>query len=240
VEQRKDGLIFALDVDTLAQAREWAERLEGSLEWIKIGSRLFCAEGPPVVDVLRRHGFKVFLDLKFHDIPNQVMGGCQEIAKLGISMLTVHSTGGPAMLEAAVEGATAGAAVAGEATPTVLAVTVLTSLDEAALRRMGIERSPAEQVMLLAAMAREAGVGGIVCSPKELPQVRPVLPRPFVLVTPGIRPAGAARDDQARTATPGWAVGEGADYLVVGRPIKAAEEPRAAAAAILEQMASGG
>lgn len=239
MEHGKDGLIFALDVDTLAEAKGWAERLEGSVEWIKIGSRLFCAEGPPVVEVLRRHGFKVFLDLKFHDIPDQVKGGCQEISKLGISMMTVHSSGGTAMLSAAVEGATAGAAAAGEAPPTVLAVTVLTSLDGAALQRMGIDRTPAEQVMLLATMAREAGVGGIVCSPKELPQVRPALPRPFVLVTPGIRPAGAARDDQARTATPGWAVSSGADYLVVGRPIKAAEDPRGAAALILEQMASG-
>jgi orotidine-5'-phosphate decarboxylase len=239
VSEQRDGLIFALDVETLEDARVWAERLEGSVGWIKIGSRLFCAEGPPVVEVLRRYGFKVFLDLKFHDIPNQVKGGCREISRMGIKMLTVHSSGGPAMLAAAVEGAQAGAAAAGETPPTVLAVTVLTSLDGDALRRMGIERSPAQQVMLLATMAREAGVGGIVCSPKELPEIRPALPRPFVLVCPGIRPAGVSLDDQARTATPGSAMAAGADHLVVGRPIKAAKDPRAAAALILEQMAAG-
>jgi len=154
-------------------------------------------------------------------------------------MLTVHSSGGAAMLTAAAEGSAAGAAAAGEPAPTVLAVTVLTSLDSAALQQLGIARSPREQVMLLGNMARGAGVDGIVCSPRELPDIRPALPSPFVLVCPGIRAAGAAKDDQARTATPESAMAAGADYLVGGRPIKAADDPCAAAAVILEQMAAG-
>jgi orotidine-5'-phosphate decarboxylase len=239
VQDPRQRLVFALDVDDLSQATELADRMAGILRWTKVGSRLFCSAGPAVVEMLRGRGFEVFLDLKFHDIPDQVRGGCQEAGRLGASMLTVHTSGGAAMMAAAVEGAATGAAAAGEAAPVVLGVTVLTSLDEPVLRSVGVQASPADQVIRLATLAREAGVGGVVCSPREVARIRQLHTRPFILLTPGIRLAGAALDDQARTATPEVAIAEGADYLVVGRPIRTAADPAAAVETILEQMAHG-
>jgi len=238
-EQARDALVFALDVDTVDQAREWADRMTGTLRWIKVGARLFCSAGPPVVDLLRGAGFSVFLDLKFHDIPNQVQGACQEAARLGAGMMTIHTSGGEAMMAAAAEGAAAGAAAIGEPTPTVLGVTVLTSLDAPALASLGVQRAPAEQVDHLAGLAARAGIGGIVCSAREVGRIRAAIAPPFKLLTPGIRPAGAAADDQARVATPATAVRDGADYLVVGRPIKRADDPVAAARGILAEMSGG-
>ncbi len=234
----RDSLVFALDVDTLDESRRWAQRLAGTVRWMKVGARLFAAEGPPVVRELHDAGFRVFLDLKFHDIPAQVRGACREGARLGASMMTVHASGGRAMLSAAAEGAAEGSREAGYAPACVLAVTVLTSLDEAALREVGVDRTPDTQVGALAALAHDAGVGGVVCSPREVGALRARLAPPFRLLTPGIRPAGAARDDQARVATPASAIRDGADMLVVGRPIRAAEDPVAAARSILEEMAS--
>lgn len=234
----RDSLVFALDIDTLDEAREWAERLSGTLHWMKVGARLFAAEGPPVVQLLHDAGYEVFLDLKFHDIPAQVRGACREAARLGASLMTVHASGGRAMLAAAAEGAAEGSRDRGLPAATVMAVTVLTSLDGAALAEVGVERTPDAQVSALAALAHDAGVGGVVCSPREVGALRARLPRPFRLLTPGIRPAGAAKDDQARVATPAMAVRDGADFLVVGRPIRSAPDPVAAARGILEEMAT--
>ena len=234
----RDSLIFALDIDTLDEAREWAERLSGTLRWMKVGARLFAAEGPPVVRALHDAGYRVFLDLKFHDIPAQVRGACREAARLGASLMTIHASGGRAMIAAAAEGAAEGSADLGLPEATVMAVTVLTSLDGAALAEIGVDRTPDAQVAALATLAHEAGAGGIVCSPREVGALRARLPHPFRLLTPGIRPAGAARDDQARVATPAMAVGDGADFLVVGRPIRTAPDPVAAARGILGEMAS--
>ena len=239
MEEPRDALVFALDVDNLAQATQLADRMEGLLRWTKVGSRLFSSAGPAVVEMLRSRGYRVFLDLKFHDIPDQVRGACQEAGRLGASMLTVHCSGGAAMLSAAVEGAATGAAAAGEEPPRIMGVTVLTSLDGGTLRSVGVYSTPAQQVVTLAAVAHTAGVGGVVCSPREVAELRCRHPRPFVLLTPGIRPAGASLDDQARTATPAAAVAQGADYLVVGRPIRTADDPRAAIETIREQRADG-
>ena len=235
----RDALVLALDVDTLQGARELGERLDGLVRWMKVGARLFCSAGPDVVEMLRKQGYRVFLDLKFHDIPDQVRGACQETGRLGASLLTLHCAGGAAMMAAAVEGAAAGASAAGEEVPTVLGVTVLTSLDEPALRQVGVPRPPREQVLLLAELARESGLGGVVCSPHELEMLRPRHPRPFVLLSPGIRPAGSGKDDQARTATPAAAIAAGADLLVVGRPIRTAPDPAVAVETLLRQMAEG-
>ncbi len=236
-EQARDALIFALDVQTLGQALEWADRLSGSLRWLKVGARLFCATGPSVVERLRGLGYRVFLDLKFHDIPAQVRGACRVAGGLGAELMTIHASGGSAMIAAAVEGAAAGAEAAGERPPTILAVTVLTSLDAAALAAAGVERDPRAQVDVLARLAHRSGAGGVVCSPREIAALRRRMPRPFALLSPGIRPPGSAADDQARTATPDRAVRDGADYLVVGRPIRDAADPAAAADAIVEAMA---
>ena len=239
MERARGALVFALDVNTLDEAREQGERFTGLLRWVKVGARLFCSAGPPVVDLLRAQGFQVFLDLKFHDIPDQVRGACQEAGRLGASMMTIHCCGGPAMMQAAVEGANAGAAAAGESPPTVLGVTVLTSIDTATLGLIGVPRQPLAQVEALAALARTSGLGGIVCSPREVGVLRSHHERPFVLLTPGIRPVGSSADDQARTATPAAAVADGADYLVVGRPIRTATDPAAAVEQILSQMVEG-
>jgi len=234
----RDSLIFALDIDTLDEAREWSERLSGTLRWMKVGARLFAAEGPPVVRLLHDAGYRVFVDLKFHDIPAQVRGACREAARLGASLMTVHASGGRAMLAAAAQGAAEGSSERGLPEATVMAVTVLTSLDQTALAEVGIDRPPDAQVNALATLAHDSGVGGVVCSPREVGALRERLPRPFRLLTPGIRPAGAAKDDQARVATPAMAVGDGADYLVVGRPIRTAPDPVAAARGILDEMAA--
>lgn len=239
-EQARDALVFALDVDTPEEARAWADRLRGTIRWVKVGARLFCSAGPPVVALLRDAGYHVFIDLKFHDIPDQVRGACREAARLGAGMMTIHTSGGLAMMVAAAEGAAAGADDAGEPPPIVLGVTVLTSLDAAALATLGIARSPAEQVDELAALAAESGIGGVVCSAREVGRLRARHARPFCFLTPGIRPAGAATDDQARVATPAAAVRDGADYLVVGRPIKRAADPLAAAEGILAEMSGDG
>ncbi len=238
MDDARESLIFALDIDTLDEAREWAARLAGTLRWIKVGARLFTAEGPPVVALLREAGFQVFLDLKVHDIPAQVRGACREGARLGASLMTVHASGGRAMLAAAAEGAAEGALAAGLPPATVMAVTVLTSLDDAALKEIGFAGGPDAQVLRLATLARDAGVGGVVCSPREVGALRANLDRPFRLLTPGIRPAGAALDDQARVATPATAIRDGADFLVVGRPIRTAADPVAAAEGILGEMAA--
>ena len=233
----RDRLIVALDVDSLAQAERLAERLEGLVRRFKIGSQLFTAGGPAVVEAIQKRGAEVFLDLKFHDIPNTVAGAAREAARLGVFMFNVHASGGLAMMKAAADGAAAAAVELSVRRPLAIAVTVLTSLDRAALHReLGVTSSVEGHVLHLAELAREAGLDGTVASPVEIAAIRRSLGAAWVIVTPGVRPAGSAAGDQSRVATPGAAARAGAHYLVVGRPITGAPDPAAAAAAILEEI----
>ena len=235
----KDRVIPALDLPDLQAALGFAEGLQGEVSTLKVGLELFVAEGPPVVRALRGLGFEIFLDLKLHDIPNTVRGAARSAGALGASLLTVHASGGPEMIAAAVEGAAEGADAAGLAPPCVLAVTVLTSMSEADLGAIGLAGPSEAAVARLAALATEAGAGGVVCAPAELAAVRAAIgPGPRV-VTPGVRPVGAALDDQdpSRVMTPARALAAGADQLVIGRPIRRAEDPAAAARGIIASLA---
>jgi len=229
----KDKLIVALDFPDASQALQLVDRLEDSCRWFKVGLELYLAAGNQVVETLKKRGFSVFLDLKLHDIPNTVAGAVRSVASLGADLLTVHAGGGPIMLAAAAEAATAS-----QTAPRLLAVTVLTSMDAAQLTAIGISSSPAEQALRLAQVAHAAGISGLVCSPEEAAQMRRALPD-AILVTPGIRPAGAEVGDQKRIATPAAALAAGANYLVVGRPITQAAKPSAAVARILQEMDTG-
>lgn len=224
-------ILAALDFPDAAAALGMADRIRGHVGGLKVGKQLFTAEGPALVRDLVSRGDRVFLDLKFHDIPNTVAGAITSAAALGVWMVNVHAGGGRAMMTAAREAAERGAG-AGRARPLVIAVTVLTSLDDAALRETGVEASAADQVARLARLAREAGLDGVVCSPQEIAIVRRECGADFLIVTPGIRGAADAKGDQARTATPQGAIDAGADYLVVGRPITAATDPAEAAGRI--------
>jgi len=235
----KDRLFVALDVETLAQAEALMDRLDGQVTRFKIGSQLFTACGPAAVEAVRRRGGEVFLDLKFHDIPNTVAGAAREATRLGVFMFNVHASGGVAMMRAAGEAAAAAARELRARRPLVLAVSVLTSLDRAALQReLAVASSVEGHVVHLCGLAREAGLDGAVASPNEITALRTHLGGQWVIVTPGVRPAGSAAGDQARVATPGAAARAGAHYLVVGRPITAAADPARAARAILEEIAS--
>jgi orotidine-5'-phosphate decarboxylase len=219
-----DRLIVALDVSSAAQARKIVQSIGESANTYKIGKQLFTAEGPQIVRDLVSSGRKVFLDLKFHDIPNTVAGAVTEAAKLGVSMLTVHASGGSKMLKAAVE-------AAGQFTPKplVLAVTVLTSLSDADLQELGVSGNVQTQVLRLGALALNAGCGGLVASALEARELRRELGDGFAIVTPGVRPAGTSVGDQARVLTPKEAIAAGATYIVVGRPILEAADPAQAA-----------
>jgi orotidine-5'-phosphate decarboxylase len=233
----KDRLIVALDVDSLDRAVGLVDALAGQVTRFKIGSQLFTACGPPAVEAVRKRGGEVFLDLKFHDIPNTVDGAAREAVRLGVFMFNVHASGGRAMMRAAALGAAEAAQTLGVPRPLVIAVTVLTSLDRAALGgELHVASSVEGHVLHLCALAREAGLDGNVASPNEIRAIRNALGPRWAIVTPGIRPAGGLRQDQSRVATPGAAAEAGADYLVVGRPITAAPDPAKAAAAILAEM----
>jgi orotidine-5'-phosphate decarboxylase len=230
-EARK-RLIVALDMPDAASAMAMVARLEDRCQWFKVGLELFVAAGPAMLDLLLESGHSVFLDLKFNDIPNTVAGAVRSAAALGVQMVNVHASGGPAMLAAARD------ALDGMTNPPeLLAVTVLTSMDAAQAYDIGIERSPAEQVELLARMSLAAGIRGFVCSAEEVAALRALTGPEGVLVTPGIRPAGAETGDQKRIATPAEALRNGASYLVVGRPIAQAPDPAEAAEAVLREMA---
>ncbi len=234
----KDRLIVALDVESLTQADALLDRLLGTVGAFKIGSQLFTASGPAAVEMVAKRGGSVFLDLKFHDIPATVAGAVREAARLGVRMLNVHASGGSPMLKAAAEAARQAAREFNVTRPLCLAVTVLTSLDRALLQReLNVALAVEGHVLHLARLAKDAGLDGSVCSPQEARAVRNALGREWVIVTPGVRPAGSGADDQARVATPEEAIKAGADYLVVGRPITEAPDPRAAAMEILEAMA---
>jgi orotidine-5'-phosphate decarboxylase len=234
-----DRLIVALDVETLGEAERLVDRLQGRVTRFKIGSQLFTAAGPAAVEAIQKRGAEVFLDLKFHDIPNTVAGAAREATRMGVLMFNVHASGGSAMMRAAAEGAAATARELGVRRPIVLAVTVLTSLDRAALsRELAVAASVEGHVLHLARMAAEAGLDGCVASPNEIAALRTNRGAGWVIVTPGVRPAGSATGDQSRIATPGAAARAGAHYLVVGRPITAAPDPVRAAEAVLREMAS--
>jgi orotidine-5'-phosphate decarboxylase len=232
LEEARKRLIVALDVPDAPSAARLVKQLESTCQWFKVGLELFVAAGPAVLEPLVASGHSVFLDLKFNDIPNTVAGAVRSAAALGARMITLHAAGGPAMLAAA------RAALEGIANPPeLLAVTVLTSMDSAQLKGIGIGRSPAAQVERLAQMGLAAGIRGFVCSPQEVESLRAHTGPAGVLVIPGIRPAGAASGDQKRIATPGEALRLGASYLVVGRPITQAPDPAQAAESILKEMA---
>ena len=226
-------LIVALDVNNRQEAVEKVKAIGDSVGFYKIGLELFTAEGPDVVKAVKELGKRVFLDLKFHDIPRTVERAVRSGGKLGVDLMTIHSVGGKAMIRAAADSA----AEFGANGPKILAVTVLTSLDRTDLEDAGIMgRTPAEQVEAMARFAVENGANGLVCSPKEVGNLSKMLKAGTLFITPGVRPAGAAVGDQKRVATPAEAVRDGATHLVVGRPILAAEDPVAAAKAIRAEM----
>ncbi|MBI1738312.1 MAG: orotidine-5'-phosphate decarboxylase [Acidobacteria bacterium] len=229
-----ERLIVALDFDRLAPAFQMASRLAGLAGMFKIGKQLFTAEGPRAVEKLARLGTGIFLDLKFHDIPNTVAGAVRAAAELpGVRLVNVHALGGREMMRAAAQ------AVAGRKNrPEVLGVTLLTSMDENALSKVGILGPPLKRALHLARLAKQAGLDGVVASPLEVAEIRRACGGKFLTVVPGIRPPASVKDDQSRVATPGDAIRAGADYLVVGRPITAAKDPRAAAKKILEEMSA--
>ena len=233
LEGARARLIVALDAPDLTDALDLVDRLEQTCTWFKVGLELFTAAGPKAVETLTARGFNVFLDLKFHDIPNTVAGAVRSAAHLGARLLTLHAAGGPTMLAAARE-----AALSCSNPPELLAVTVLTSMDAVQLRAIGVEGVPAQQVASLARMGMQAGLRGFVCSPEEVSTLRGLTGPEGVLVIPGIRPAGAAMGDQKRVATPAEALQQGASYLVVGRPITQAPNPAEAAQQVLLEMAA--
>jgi orotidine-5'-phosphate decarboxylase len=232
----REQLIVALDVESADAGARLAESLRGRVGLFKVGSEVFTAEGPVLARHLISGGHKVFLDLKFHDIPNTVKSAAREAAILGASIFTVHAIGGRAMMQAAMEGAREGAARSGKPRPLVVAVTVLTSLSAPDLDELGIHGGPEESVIRLAKLAQAAGVDGVVASAKEIEAIRRACGPSFVVITPGIRMPAGASNDQARVATPGAAIQAGASFLVVGRPITRAADPAAAAEEFVTEM----
>lgn len=231
----KERLIVALDVNREEQVQSLVGELQDTVGMFKVGLEPFCCYGPRLVTTIQERGGRVFLDLKFHDIPRTAAQAAKAAARMGVAMFNVHLAGGREMLKAVVE------AVYEEAgtgkIPIILGVTVLTSLSGEQLEKdLGISRSPLEQVLFWAEMAQECGLSGVVASPREVAAIRARCGPGFLIVTPGIRPAGAVPDDQKRISTPGQALRSGADYLVVGRPIVQAPDPRRAAEAILDEM----
>ena len=233
-EEARKKIIFALDVESMAQAEQWAELLAPHVGMFKIGKQLFTACGPAVVKAIRERGGEVFLDLKYHDIPNTVALASLEAARLGVSLFNLHALGGYEMMARTVE-ALNREFPNGEHSR-LLAVTILTSANEVTLREVGIDLPVAEMVVKLALLAKKAGIDGVVASPLEIPLIRAACGPDFLIVTPGVRPSFASANDQKRVMTPADAVKAGADYLVIGRPISAAPDPIKAAEAIVDEI----
>jgi orotidine-5'-phosphate decarboxylase len=237
MEHARERLIFALDVDSLEEAESWVKLLHEKVGVFKVGKQLFTRCGPQVVQMVRREGGEVFLDLKYHDIPNTVAMAGVEACRLGVRMFNVHALGGLEMMTKTVAGVDALLPRGNPDRPLLLAVTILTSSTEETLCQVGIDRPVREMVPRLAKLAREAGMDGVVASPQEVGLIREACGKDFLIVTPGVRPAFAAANDQKRITTPAEAIASGADYLVVGRPISAAANPLEAADRILAEMA---
>jgi orotidine-5'-phosphate decarboxylase len=225
-------IIVALDFPAAQPALDLVQRLDPRLCRLKVGKELFTRAGPTLVETLQTRGFEVFLDLKFHDIPNTVAGACAAAADLGVWMVNVHAGGGRRMMEAAREALDKVAT----SPPLLIAVTVLTSMAREDLNEVGVDGEPADQVQRLASLANASGLDGVVCSPREVALLRASQGDAFTLVTPGIRPAGSASDDQRRVMTPAQAMEAGSNYLVIGRPVTAADDPIAALDAIDRDM----
>jgi len=232
-----DRIIVALDCQE-DEALLLAQQLRSKAKWLKVGMTLYYSTGPSIISTFKVMGFKVFLDLKLHDIPHQVQGAAASAVAAGADMLTVHASGGLAMMQAAALGAHQACEQkpGGGVSPVLLGVTVLTSMDETMLQELGINRSLTTQVASLAQLTLQAGFNGVVASPLEAPYLRKLLGENFVIVTPGVRPAQSATDDQSRIATPAQALQDGASYLVIGRPITAAKDPRLAFDAIVDEI----
>jgi orotidine-5'-phosphate decarboxylase len=234
-----EKLILALDVETSDEATRLVDLLRGKVGGFKVGLQLFTANGPTVVKRIQEKGEKVFLDLKFHDIPNTVAHAVTEACKLGVSMVTLHASGGSDMMKAAAKAARNWNLKGNSTRPILLAVTVLTSLSESILgEELAIQRPLREQVIHLAWMAQESGMDGVVASPQEIREIRAACGRNFLIVTPGVRPSWAAAGDQKRIMTPKEAIEAGADYIVVGRPILAAPDPVMAASQVIAEIES--
>lgn len=227
----EERLIFALDVSTLEEVEYWLDLLKGWIRIFKVGKQLFVGEGPQAVELIKEKGGEVFLDLKFHDIPSTVACAVREAAGLGVRMLTLHTLGGLEMMEAARK-----AIVDKARGPLLLGVTVLTSLGKEDLKEVGIDRDPEEEVLLLARLAKRAGLDGVVASPLEVEAVRKEVGEDLFIVTPGIRLPSDTSGDQVRVSTPIQAIGKGSDYIVVGRSIREASDPIRAVKEILECM----
>jgi orotidine-5'-phosphate decarboxylase len=235
-----DKLIFALDADNYKDALSWVELLSGHVGMFKVGKELFTAVGPKIVESIKERGQRVFLDLKFHDIPNTVARASEAAVKLNVDMLNVHASGGGQMIKEAVSAACACADKLGQTRPILLAVTVLTSLNNSDLTEIGFQKDIREMVVHLAKLAQTAGASGVVASAQDIALLRENFGDKFLIVTPGIRSAGATtNDDQKRTLSAYEAVKTGADYIVVGRPIRAAQEPLEACGQIVQEIAEG-
>jgi orotidine-5'-phosphate decarboxylase len=234
-EAARQRLILALDVSTMDEAARWYERMEPYFGWFKVGLELFSAHGPAVFDRIAPE--RVFLDVKYHDIPNTVAGASRSAAGLGVWMFNVHAAGGSAMMRAARDGADQAAARRGGKPPLVIAVTVLSSIDESTLRdEIGVARPIEEQVTEMALLAKGAGLDGVVASAPEVARIREACGPDFMIMTPGIRPAGAAMGDQKRVMTPAQAIHAGSSVLGIGRAVTAAADPEAAAQSILDEV----
>ena len=233
----KERLVLALDVDDFKKAEKLVNKLSDYVGVFKIGSQLFTAEGTKVVNMVNKGGGKVFLDLKFHDIPNTVARAVEVVTKLGVYIFTIHTSGGYKMMKAAAEATVKTSLALGISKPLVLGVTLLTSINQEILEKeIGIKKRLKEQVVNLAKLAQAAGLDGVVASPQEIKEIRAACGEDFVILTPGIRPAGKSSDDQKRVMTPQEAIKLGADFLVIGRPIRNAANPVEAAKEILREM----
>jgi orotidine-5'-phosphate decarboxylase len=237
VSGAKDRLIVALDTDTRERAEEWVHRLKLHVGLFKVGLQLFTKEGAEMIRSIHKRGGNIFLDVKYHDIPNTVALACEAACSLRVALLNVHALGGGAMVKAAADSLKNASTKMRVPKPKLLAVTVLTSHSQAGMRKdLGLSGSVQDQVIRLALLAKKAGAEGVVCSPKEIQAVRKACGPGFLIVTPGIRPASAPKNDQKRTLTAAQAVAKGADYLVIGRPILQAPDPVAAAQAMSAEM----
>ena len=232
----KDKIIFALDVEHFTEAQQWVNLLKDRVGIFKVGKQLFTRSGPKVVDMIRKKGQKVFLDLKYHDIPNTVAKAGEEATKLEVAMFNLHALGGLAMMKKTVEASRTTAKELGIARPLILAVTILTSMDEESMEEVGIQGPVREEVGRLALLSMKAGADGVIASPQEISLIRQRCGEKFLIVTPGIRSPSEKKDDQKRTMSPKEAIAAGANYLVIGRPIKEAKDPLEAVQKIVEDI----